>query len=49
MLRSDDWSFQGIYAGAGPYLATRAYAEFDSELVSLLNGAVDTLRSVRQP
>ncbi len=42
MLHSDDRSFQGIYAGAGPYLAARAFAEFDNEIVNLLNGAVDS-------
>ena len=41
MLRSDDRSFQGIYVGAGPYLAAQAHAEFESELVSLLNSPVD--------
>ena len=42
MLRSDDRSFQGIYVGAGPYLAAARIAEFDSQLVSLLNGQGDT-------
>jgi len=42
MLRSDDRSFQGIYVGAGPYLAARAHAEFDSELVNLLGSPVDS-------
>jgi hypothetical protein len=41
MLRQDDRSFQGIYVGAGPYLASRAYADFDSQLVDLLNGSGD--------
>jgi len=41
MLRSDDRSFQGIYVGAGPYLAARAHAEAESELVNLLNSPVD--------
>ena len=30
MLHEDDRSFQGIYVGAGPYLAAQAYADFDS-------------------
>ena len=42
MMHEGDRSFQGIYVGAGPYLAARAYAEFDSELVNLLNSPVDT-------
>ena len=42
MVHEGDRSFQGIYVGAGPYLAARAHAEFDSELVSLLNSPVDT-------
>ena len=41
MVRSDDRSFQGIYVGAGPYLAASAYAKFESELVNLLNSPVD--------
>ena len=42
MVRKDDRSFQGIYVGAGPYLGALAHAEFESELVSLLNSPVDT-------
>ena len=42
MVRSDDRSFQGIYVGAGPYLAARARAEFGSELVRILNSPADT-------
>ena len=42
MVYEGDRSFQGIYVGAGPYLAARAYAEFDSGLVDLLNSPVDT-------
>ena len=42
MVHEGDRSFQGIYVGAGPYLAADAYAEFDSELVSLMNSEVDT-------
>jgi hypothetical protein len=41
MLHQDDRSFQGIFVGAGPYLAARAFADFDSELVDLLNGTGD--------
>ena len=41
MVRKDDRSFQGIYVGAGPYLAARANAEVESELVTLLNSPVD--------
>ena len=39
MAHEDDRSFQGIYAGAGPYLAASAFAEFDGELVDILNGS----------
>ena len=42
MLRSDDRSFQGIYVGAGPYLAARAHADFGAELVNLLESPVDS-------
>ena len=41
MVRKDERSFQGIYVGAGPYLAARAYGEFDTELVDLVNSPVD--------
>jgi len=41
MLREDDRSFQGIYVGAGPYLAARAYADFDAQLVEILSGSGD--------
>jgi hypothetical protein len=41
MLHQDDRSFQGLYAGAGPYLAASAFAEFDGELVDILNGSGD--------
>ena len=41
MAHEDDRSFQGIYAGAGPYLAASAFAEFDGELVDILNGSGD--------
>ena len=41
MLHEDDRSFQGIYAGAGPYLAASAFAEFDGELVEILNASAD--------
>jgi len=39
MLRQDDRSFQGIYVGAGPYFAVRADAEFDGELMRVLNSS----------
>ena len=39
MLHEDDRSFQGIYVGAGPYLATQAFFEFDSELEKILSGS----------
>jgi hypothetical protein len=42
MVRKDDRSFQGIYVGAGPYLAARAFAEFERDLVDLMNSPVDT-------
>ena len=45
MLRESDRSFQGIYVGAGPYLAAQAYADFDAEFEKLLNS--DTDRYVR--
>ena len=42
MLHQSDRSFQGIYVGAGPYLASQAYADFDSEFEKLLNSSTDT-------
>ena len=42
MLREDDRSFQGIYVGAGPYLAIRGFAEFDSELIDLMGASSDS-------
>ena len=42
MVHEGDRSFQGIYVGAGPYLAADAYAEFDGALVNLMNSEVDT-------
>jgi hypothetical protein len=42
MLHQTDRSFQGIYVGAGPYLASQAYADFDSEFEKLLNSSTDT-------
>ena len=42
MLHEDDRSFQGIYVGAGPYLATQAFFEFDSELEKILSGSGNT-------
>lgn len=41
MLREDERSFQGIYVGAGPYLASQAYADFDAEFQKLLNSSTD--------
>jgi hypothetical protein len=38
-LREDDRSFQVIYVGAGPYLAAQAYADFDSQLIEILNSS----------
>ena len=37
MLRQDDRSYQGLYVGAGPYMAAKAYGAFDAELVDILN------------
>jgi hypothetical protein len=42
MLHEDDRSFQGIYVGAGPYLATQAFFEYDSELEKILSGSGNT-------
>jgi len=39
MLHEDDRSFQGIYVGAGPYLASQAFFEFDAELEQILSGS----------
>jgi hypothetical protein len=41
MLHRDDRSFQGIYVGAGPYLAAQAHADFDSEFEQVLNSSTD--------
>jgi hypothetical protein len=41
MLHESDRSFQGIYVGAGPYLAAQAYADFDGEFERLLNSSTD--------
>jgi hypothetical protein len=41
MLQESDRSFQGIYVGAGPYLAAEAYANFDAEFEKVLNSATD--------
>ena len=41
MLHEGDRSFQGIYVGAGPYLAAQAYADFDAEFEKLLNSSTD--------
>jgi hypothetical protein len=45
MLQESERSFQGIYVGAGPYLAAQAYADFDAEFEKLLNS--ETNRYVR--
>jgi hypothetical protein len=42
MLHEDDRSFQGIYVGAGPYLAVRADYDVNSEFEKVLNGPGDT-------
>jgi hypothetical protein len=39
MLREDDRSFQAIYVGAGPYLASQAFFDFDAELEQILSGS----------
>jgi hypothetical protein len=41
MLHEGDRSFQGIYVGAGPYLAALANADFDAEFETLLNSSTD--------
>jgi hypothetical protein len=41
MLREGARSFQGIYVGAGPYLAAQASADFDAEFEKLLNSSTD--------
>jgi hypothetical protein len=40
-LRERDRSFQRIYVGAGPYLASQAYADVDAEFEKLLNSSTD--------
>ena len=42
MLREDDRSFQGIYVGAGPYIAVRADYGVNSDFEKVLNGSGDT-------
>ena len=39
MLHEDTRSFQSIYVGAGPYLASQAFFEFDSEFEQILSGS----------
>jgi hypothetical protein len=39
MLHEDSRSFQSIYVGAGPYLASEADFEFDTELEQILSGS----------
>jgi hypothetical protein len=41
MLRQGERSFQSIYVGAGPYLAAKAYADFDAEFEKLLNSSTN--------
>ena len=41
VVRQNGRGFHGIYAGAGPYLAARAEAQFDLSLVNLLDGSSD--------
>ena len=38
-LRQDDYSFQKIYVGAGPYYGSRAYANFDADLEQVLSSS----------
>src|SRR5262245_57745212 len=48
MLQEGEKSFQGIYVGAGPYLASQAYADLDGEFEKLLNSATNRyVRSAR--
>ena len=42
MLQEDDRSFQGIYVGAGPYLAGRADYNVSSDFKKILDGSGDT-------
>jgi hypothetical protein len=42
MLQKGARSFQGIYVGAGPYLAAQASADFDGEFEKLLNSSTST-------
>jgi len=42
MFQQDDRSFQGIYVGAGPYLAVRADYNVNSEFKKILDGSGDT-------
>jgi len=39
MLREDDRSFQAVYVGAGPYLSSQAFFDFDAELEQILSGS----------
>jgi hypothetical protein len=41
MLHEDARSFQGIYVGAGPYLAADAFFDFDAEFEQILSGSGD--------
>jgi hypothetical protein len=42
MLQEDERSFQGIYVGAGPYLAVRADYNINSEFKRILDGSGST-------
>ena len=42
MLQQDDRSFQGIYVGAGPYIAVRADYNVSSEFKRILDGSGNT-------
>jgi len=42
MLQQDERSFQGIYVGAGPYLAVRADYNINSEFKKILDGSGST-------
>ena len=42
LVREGDRKFQGIYVGAGPYIAADAFAEYDRALVDVIDSAEDT-------
>ena len=37
MVRQDDRGYQGFYAGAGPYMAARAYGAFNPQFLEIAN------------